>query len=551
MSKVRIVPLGGLGEIGLNMMVMETGGESIVIDCGLMFPEPHMPGIDIVIPDFQYLMESEKELKGVVLTHGHEDHIGALPFFFRHFNPPVYGTSLTLGLLERKLKEHKLDDKVELVEAKHGEAVDVGPFSVEFIRVCHSIPDGSALAIRTPAGTVLHSGDFKFDDTPIDLKNTDCDRLSYYGDKGVLALMSDSTNVELEGNTESEKTIEGSFDRAFRDTKGKVVIALFSSNINRIQQIIGAAEKHGRKIALVGRSLVSNIPVARERGFLRIPEDTIIGVKEMGGYNPRELAVITTGSQGEPMSGLSLMATRSHKYVSIDEGDRVILSSKSIPGNEKLVCNIINQLLGLGADVLYDRVANVHVSGHGYREELKKMIYLTKPRYFIPIHGERRHLVHHIKLAQESGITGNRTLLAENGDTVILDEEGIKIGEKAYTGRVFVDGKGVGDVRDLVLRDRLHLSKDGMVVAVVAVDHLSGEMISDIEMFSKGFIHGDEESLILEEAKKAVNAYLAEARSDLKTDWAEMEAEIGKALKRFFKKKVARRPVIIPVVMEM
>lgn len=549
-NNLKIIPFGGVDEIGLNMMVMESGCESMVIDCGLMFPEPHMPGIDIVIPDFEYLLESENELKGVVITHGHEDHIGALPFFLRHFNPPIYGTSLTLGLISEKLKEHDLINRVTLIEVSHGDIIDVGSFSVDFIRVCHSIPDGSALAIKTPVGTILHSGDFRFDDSPVDSKTPDYDRLAHYGKEGVQLLMSDSTNVETPGRTESEKILEGLFNEIFKSRDGKVFISLFSSNINRVQQIIWSAEASGRKIVLVGRSLVTNIRVARERGYLKVKEETLIGVNKISNYSPEQIAVITTGSQGEPRSGLSLMATESHKYVAIEKNDTVVLSSKSIPGNEKLICKIINQLMKIGAEVLYEKIAKVHVTGHAQQEELKQMIELTKPANFIPIHGERRHLVQHIKLAESMGIDKEKTLLAENGDTIIVDESGIHLGEKVKTGRVFIDGKGVGDVKDLVLRDRLHLAEDGMVLSVVSVNSESGDIINSIELFSVGFIHKEEEAKLLEEAKTMLLTLLDEACSALKTDWTEMEAETVKVLRRFFKKKTGRRPFIIPVILE-
>jgi len=551
MKDVKITPLGGLGEIGLNMMLVESMGEAIIIDCGLMFPEPHMPGIDIVIPDFEQILERDVPLKGIFLTHAHEDHIGALPFFLRHMNPPVYGTSLTLGLVEKKLKEHELDARVELIEVKHGEIVASGPFSVEFIRVCHSIPDCSALAIRTPQGVIMHSGDFKFDDTPVDSKRADYDTLSGYGGKGVLALLSDSTNVEMPGRAESDKILSGSFQNAFSHTEGKVIVALFSSNINRIQQIIDVSEEYGRRIVLIGRSLVTNVRVARERGYLKVRDSAIIDAREAKRFPAGELTIITTGSQGEPMSGLSLMAAKSHKHIGIEETDKVILSSKSIPGNEKLICNIINQIAKSGAEVLYEKIAKVHVSGHGHADDLKMMISLISPRYFIPVHGEYRHLARHINLACEMGIPRENTFLMTNGDAIYFDENGANIRSGAKTGRVFVDGKGVGDVHDLVLRDRLHLANDGMVIAVVAVNHTSGEIINNIEMFSKGFTHDDEESKILEEARVTLKRYLEEACSELKTDWSEMEAEIRVLLKRFFKKRIQRRPVIIPVIMEM
>ena len=551
MAGVKITPLGGLGEIGLNMMMVESMGEAIVIDCGLMFPEPHMPGIDIVIPQFQHILEEDVAIKGIFLTHGHEDHIGALPFLLKHIKPPVYGTSLTLGLIEKKLREHELAANTELIEVNHTEAVASGPFSVQFIRVCHSIPDCSALAINTPQGVIIHSGDFKFDDTPVDSKRADYATLSRYGKDGVLALLSDSTNVEMEGRAESDKVLTGSFNNIFKYAEAKIIVALFSSNINRIQQILDVSELYGRKVVLIGRSLVSNVRIARERGYLNLKDTAVIDVKKSKELPADELTIITTGSQGEPMSGLSLMAAKSHSHVTIEDADKVILSSKSVPGNEKLICNIINQLSKSGAEVFYERVAKVHVSGHGHVDDLKIMISLTNPRYFVPVHGEYRHLVRHKNLALEMGIPDENTLLVTDGETIHFDEDGVEIESKVKAGRVFVDGKSVGDVHDLVLRDRLHLANDGMVIAVVAVNSSDCEAANNIELFSKGFTQDDAESEIIEEARNKIKCYLEEARIELKTEWSEMEAEIGILLKRFFKKKVKRRPVIIPVIMEM
>lgn len=548
--ELRIIPLGGLGEIGLNMMVFEVGDEVMIIDCGLMFPEPHMPGIDIVIPDFQYLIQNQKKIKGLVVTHGHEDHIGAIPFFLRHFNPPIFGTPLTLGLIEAKFKEHDLK-KINLVETRHGESVDIGPFSVEFIRVCHSIPDASALAINTPAGLVIHSGDFKFDETPTDSKPPDYAALKRCGDKGVLALMSDSTNAELKGTTESEGKLVPFFEELCEYKGGKIIIALFSSNINRVQQIVSAAEEKRKKIVLVGRSLVSNIRVAREKGYLKVASDTLIDIKKIEKYSSDELIVITTGSQGEPMSGLSRIATNNHKYVFVKEGDKVVLSSKAIPGNEKLVYNIINLLTKAGAKVLYNKIAPVHVTGHAQEDELKKMLSLVRPEYFIPVHGEYRHLARHIELATEMGVSKEKTVLAQDGDAIKLTKEKAEIAYRVPTGRVFVDGKGVGDVEEIVLRDRMNLSKDGTVILVASINRSSGEIISGIDIFSKGLINDDEEADLLTEAKKAVLEHLDKLSIEIKTDWTEAEAEISKALKKFFKKSLGRWPVIIPVVIEL
>lgn len=549
-DELKIIPLGGLGEIGLNMMLFEHGDEIMIIDCGLMFPEPHMPGIDIVIPDFQYLIQNQKKIRGLVITHGHEDHIGAIPFFLRHFNPPIFGTPLTLGLIKAKLKEQDLE-KVDFVEKRHGDTINIGPFSVEFIRVCHSIPDASALAINTPAGLVVHSGDFKFDDTPTDSKTPDYAALKKIGDKGVLALMSDSTNAEVKGNTESEGKLVPFFKALCEYDGGKIIIALFSSNINRVQQIVNAAEEKRKKIVLVGRSLVSNIRVAREKGYLKVNCDTLIDIKKMEKYSPHELLVITTGSQGEPMSGLSRIATKNHKYVTPEKGDKVVLSSKAIPGNEKLVYNIINLLTKAGAKVLYDKIAPVHVTGHAHEEELKKMISLVRPEYFIPVHGEYRHLSRHIEIATAMGIVKEKTILAQDGDAIRLTKDKVEIAYRVPTGRVFVDGKGVGDVEELVLRDRMNLSKDGTVIIVVSINRSSGEILSGIEIFSKGLINEDEEAGLLIEAKVAVQEHLDPLSIEIKTDWTEAEAEIRKALKKFFKKSLGRWPVIIPVVIEM
>ena len=551
MSDVKIIPLGGLGEIGLNMMVLESQGESVLIDCGLMFPEPHMPGIDIVIPDFEYIRKNPAELKGVFLTHGHEDHIGALPFFLKEFNVPVYGTALTLGLLGKKLKEHELESKVDCITVKPGNDISAGPFKIKYIPVCHSIPDGCALAIDSPQGTIFHSGDFRFEDNPVDGIKTDIAGLEEIGKKGVRLLLSDSTNVESPGRTESEKKLAPFFQSQLSSVTGKVFISLFSSNINRIQQIINAAEETKRKIVLVGRSLVTNIEIAREKGYLKVESNTIIGIKEITAYPPSQIAVITTGSQGEPMAGLSLMAARSHKYVSVDEGDLVILSSKSIPGNEKLICKIINQLIRSGAEVLYEKIADVHVSGHACREELKDMIRLTRPEHFIPIHGEHRHLKLHKRLAVDMGIPAEKALLMENGNTVIINDEGVSIGAKVPTGRVFIDGKGVGDVKDLVLRDRLHLSRNGMVVAVISISKTSGDNLNSVEIFTRGCVSEENGEDLLKGAKKTLLQYISEACEELKADWTELEAESGKVLKRFFKKQTGKRPVIIPVIVEI
>lgn len=546
MEGLRVVPLGGLGEIGLNMMAVESGGDSVIIDCGLMFPEPHMPGIDIVIPGFDYLRDSSCSIKALLLTHGHEDHIGAVPFLLKEFDVPVYGTSLTLGLLGNKLAEHDLEGIVDCRTVSDGEVVEISEnISVRYIPVCHSIPDGSALAIYTSCGTIIHSGDFRFDDAPVDGRKTDVRLLSEEGKKGVKLLLSDSTNVEKSGNTGSEAFLAPMFREQFLSSTGKVFVSLFSSNINRIQQIVDAAEAAGRKIVLVGRSLVSNLRVAVERGYLRVGSETVIDVKAMCDWKPAQIAVITTGSQGEPMSGLSLIAASNHKYISVEDGDKVILSSKSIPGNEKLICRIINQLIRLGAEVLYEKIAPVHVSGHACRDELKYMLELVRPEYFMPVHGELRHLVAHSRLAAECGVNPEKTIVAESGQSVLLTEKGIMHGEVVPAGRLYIDGKGLGDVRDLVIRDRLHMSQSGMVVAVILLDSKDG----GIEVFARGVVFEEASEVILAEAKAALNLFLSEASEAIREDRAELEAETGKLLKRFFKKRTGKRPIIVPVVL--
>jgi len=465
--------------------------------------------------------------------------------------PPMVSAVKIAGVPLYKLARKGMADKAQLVTVSAGGTEQIGPFKVEFCHVSHSIPDASALAISTPAGLVVHSGDFKFDDTPTDSKTPDYEALKKCGDKGVLALMSDSTNAEVKGSTESEGKLVPFFKELCDYDGGKIIIALFSSNINRVQQIVSAAEEKRKKIVLVGRSLVSNIRVARDKGYLKVASDTLIDIKKMEQYSPDELVVITTGSQGEPMSGLSRIATKTHDYVRIENGDKVVLSSKAIPGNEKLVYNIINLLTRAGAKVLYDKIAPVHVTGHAHEEELKKMISLVRPQFFIPVHGEYRHLARHIELATEMGILKEKTILAQDGDAIRLTKGKAELAYRVPTGRVFVDGKGVGDVEEIVLRDRMNLSKDGTVILVASINRSSGEFISGIDIFSKGLINEDEEADLLTEAKVAVQEHLAQLSIEIKTDWTEAEAEIRKALKKFFKKSLGRWPVIIPVVIEL
>lgn len=548
---LRIIPLGGLGEIGLNMLVMEYKDSIIVIDCGLMFPEDYMLGIDIVIPDITYLRKNIEKVKAIIITHGHEDHIGALPFVLNEIKVPVYATSLTIGFIQEKLKEFNLDKTTEFIRVKPRETVSTGHFDIEFIRVSHSIVDGVGLAIRTPVGTVIHTGDFKLDQTPVDGEVLDYARFSEYGEKGILALLSDSTNVEKEGYTISEKEIGNAFEDIFREAKGRVMIAAFSSNIHRVQQAMDIANKFGRRVCLNGKSMVANVRIARELGYLKASDDLMVDLKEMDSIPQEKVCLITTGSQGEPMSALMRMAMDDHKHIKILKGDTVILSSKFIPGNEKAISNMMNHLFKRGAEVIYEKVSEVHVSGHASQEELKIMLNLTRPRFFIPVHGEYRHLVKHAQLAEKIGIPSENIVIAEDGDVVEVSPDKIAKIERVESGRVFVDGKGVGDVGNMVLKDRLHLSQDGIVIAVVALNQTTGGIIYGPDVITRGLIFEEEGTSLLEEAKKVLSDTLASVNRDALTDWAEVKEEVRKALRRYFNKRLERRPIIMPLIIEV
>jgi ribonuclease J len=548
---LKIIPLGGLGEIGLNMTVYEHGDDIIVVDCGLMFPEPGMLGIDLVIPDVSYLRDNRHKIRGILLTHGHEDHIGALPFVLPDLPVPVYGTALTLGFVREKLKEFELDSLVDLRVVRPRSTVDVGVFSVEFIRVAHSIVDGCAMAIRSPAGVVIHTGDFKLDQTPVDGEPTDLATLSRYGEAGVLALLSDSTNVEREGFTLSERLVGDAFNELFPHCPGRIIVAAFSSNIHRVQQVVDAAARCGRKILLNGRSMLANVQIARELGYLRIPDGLLIELKDLPKLPKDEVCMITTGSQGEPMSALTRIALDDHKQIKLEQGDTVILSSRFIPGNEKTISDLINHLYRRGAEVFHEKVSEVHVSGHASQEELKLIINLVKPRYFVPIHGEYRHLVNHRRLARKVGIPEERCLLAVNGDIISLNREQGAISGSVETGRVFVDGKGVGDVGAIVLKDRKHLSEDGMVVVIIAINQATGEIIYGPDIVTRGFVFEDESQEYLDETRKIVLDTLAGVNLQVMADWNEVRMEVRRVLRRFFNKTIERRPVILPLILEM
>lgn len=552
LQPLKVIPLGGLGEIGLNMMVVEYGETIFLIDAGLMFPEDDMLGIDIVIPDFSYLQQNRHRVRALVVTHGHEDHIGAIPFLLREFQIPIYATPLTLALIREKLKEHGLLSRSELIQVLPGEDVSIGPFGIEFIRVCHSIPDGVGLAIRTPVGVLVHSGDFKIDNTPIDARRFDVARFGAYGEKGVLALFSDSTNVERPGYTLSEKDVGQTLRSIFQECSGRIIVAVFASNLHRIQQVIWLAREFKRKVLLNGRSMVINVRIGRELGYLDFPPEEELTLQDLARLPDAEVLMLTTGSQGEPMSALTRMAFDDHKKLKVQKGDTIVFSSKFIPGNERTIQNIINHLYRHGAEVIHEQVRDIHVSGHAYREELKAMISLVKPRFFIPVHGEYRHLVKHRQLAIDMGMSRENCLLAEDGSTLLFSMEGARLGERVATGRVLVDGKGVGDVEGLVLRDRRHLSEDGLVIVSLVIDKETKEVLSGPDILSKGFIQEETKPEILDSAKCVVFEILDRLlEQDFEVDCSLLQGEIHRELKRFFNRVLYRRPVIYALVVDI
>jgi len=547
---VRVIPLGGLGEIGSNMMVLEIDDDLFIIDAGLMFPEEYMLGIDFVIPDFAWLREKKDKLRAIILTHGHEDHTGALPFLLREFNAPVYGTPFTLALVERKLAEHDLLSSVTLNRIAPRDILKIGKATFEFIRVNHSIVDGVGIAIQTPLGIILHTGDFKIDQTPLGDKMIDLNRFAEYGEKGVFLMLSDSTNADFQGFSLSELTVKERLEKILADAQGRVVIAVFASNIRRMQGILESCHKLGRKVALIGRSIIENIEAARRLKILDVPEDLLVDFRDIGTLEDNEITMITTGSQGEPYSALSLMATNAHKHIKIHSGDKVIFSSRFIPGNERAITRIINQLYRKGAEVVYEQVKNVHTSGHAYQEELKMMLNLVKPAYFMPVHGEYRLLAKHLHLARATGIPEDRLILAEDGDIIALHPDGVRKEGRAPVGKVFIDGKGVGDVGRVVLRDRKHLSEDGLVVILIVLDEKTGDLTGDPNLISRGFVFEDFHQDMLDEAKDLVKSTILEATDDCRKDPGELQGEVSKVLKRFFNARLKRRPMILPIVLE-
>lgn len=555
MPKLKVLPLGGLGEIGLNMMVYETEEDIIIVDCGIMFPEDYMLGIDMVIPDVRYLYEPEKreKIRGIVLTHGHEDHIGAIPYILRELNIPIFGTPFTLGILEEKLKEHDLPFKVSLFTVKTGDTITLGDFEIEYIRVAHSIIDGASLAIKTPLGVIIHTGDFKFDQSMDKGLATDINRLAHYGDNGVLALFSDSTNIEKEGFTISELDIKNTFRKIFSDHRGRIIIALFASNIFRISELLSLAAEFGKKVIFSGRSLMTYTRVARKLGYLNIPEGVLIDEETIDYYEPEELLILTTGTQGEAMSALSRIAVNDHKYIKIKPDDLVLFSSKFIPGNEKAISKIINNLYKRGAEVYYENISDIHVSGHGSKEELKLMMNITKPKYFIPVHGELKHLYQHRKLAISAGIPPSNIFILENGNGISFDEnmECAKE-EEIYAGRIFVDGKGIGDVGTHTLKERAHLSESGMIIVLIVVDSKTSKIISGPEIVSRGFVFEDYFKELNEVLHKLVVDIIEKNLKDEENiDWVKVKDDIRRAFKKYLNKTIDRRPFIFPMITEI
>jgi ribonuclease J len=549
-SKLRIIPLGGLGEIGKNMMAVECGEDILVIDSGLMFPEEDMPGVDLVIPDISYLVENRDRIRAIVVTHGHEDHTGALPYVLPKLDAPIYATKLTQGLIAVKLKEHHLLDTAKLNTVQAGDEVNIGCFRLEFFHVCHSIPDGVGIALHTPVGLIVHTGDFKFDQTPVDGRLTDFSRLAQLGGQDVLALLSDSTNSERQGYTPSERQVGETFDRVFMRAPGRIIIATFASNISRIQQVIEAAIRYDRRVAVIGRSMTENVRMSMELGYLDVPEGVLMRVDEAGRLPRDKVAIVTTGSQGEPTSALTKMANREHRQLQIEDGDTVIISATPIPGNEESVNHTIDNLFRQGADVVYDTLTNVHVSGHGAQEDQKMMLNLLRPRYFIPIHGEYRHLRLHGKTAEDLGMAPANIFILENGQVLELGLHSAKINGKVPAGYVLVDGLGVGDVGHVVLRDRKLLSQDGVVIVNVTVDKQTGRPVSEPDIISRGFIYEPDSEGLLEMAREKVSAALSEGAMH-SAERGYINAKIKETLGRFLYDQTHRRPMILPVVTEV
>ena len=550
-SNLKIIPLGGLEEIGNNMTIFEYEDEIIIVDCGLEFPTDDMLGVDLVIPDVTYLERNKEKIKGFVITHGHEDHIGAIPYILKQINIPIYGTKLTIGLIKNKLEEHKLLRSTKLHEVQAGKTINFGKMKVEFIRSCHSIPDAVMLAIYTPVGTVLHTGDFKIDYTPINSEMTDLNRIAEIGNKGVLALLSDSTNAERKGYTMSERTVGQELDKLFVNCTKRIVVATFASNVHRVQQIVNASVANGRKIAVCGRSMINMIETARELGYIDVPENVFIDIDMIKNYTDEQLVIITTGSQGETMSALTRMAAGEHKKIVITPNDLIIISANPIPGNEKSVSKVIDDLLQIGADVVYSALADIHVSGHACQEEQKLIFALAKPKYFIPVHGEYRQLMAHAETAKSMGVDVQNIFMSTNGRIIELNEKEAKLTGSVPCGKILVDGYGVGDVGNVVLRDRQHLSQDGLIVIVMTMDSATGEIVAGPDVISRGFVYVRESEGLMDEARELVKNILDDFQEKNVTDWSTLKSGMRDGLREFLYEKTKRKPMILPIIMEV
>lgn len=550
-ESLRIIPLGGLGEIGKNITAIEYEDEIIVIDCGISFPDEDMYGIDLVIPDIKYLLDNKDKVKGLFLTHGHEDHIGAIPYILKQINMHVYGTKLTIGLVESKLKEHDMLSKTNLIPISPGESIKLNKLIIEFIRVTHSIAESCALAIHTPIGTVLHTGDFKIDYTPIDGKVMDLNRIAQLGQEGILLLMADSTNVERAGHSLSEKIIGETLNRIISNANGRVIVATFASNIHRMQQIADASMMYNRKIVFSGRSMENISNVAMDLGYLHIPEESIVGIEDLNRYPSDKITIITTGSQGEPMAGLSRIAYGSHRHISIEQDDLFIISASPIPGNDKLVSRVINQLYRKGVEVIYEDLEDIHVSGHAYKEELKLIHTLVKPKYFMPVHGEYRHLKHHSDLALKLGMDKSNVFTLETGQVLEISQDKAIATEKVHTGVVFVDGIGVGDVGNIVLRDRRDLARDGMVTIVVAINKETYSIVSGPDIITRGFIYARESEGLIKKIKDVSKEEIEICLENNIIEWQVLKSGVRKSVEQLLYHKTKRRPSVFPIIMEV
>lgn len=551
-TPVRIIPLGGLNEIGKNMTVFECSNDMFILDCGLAFPDSDMPGVDIVIPDFTYVEGNRDRIRGIVITHGHEDHIGGLAYLLKKVNVPVYGTKMSIGLIRGKLEEHGILKQVKLIEVEARKTVKMGCMAVEFIKVNHSIPGAVGMAIHTPAGIIVHTGDFKVDFSPIDGEIIDLARFGELGSRGVLALMADSTNAERTGFTSSERTVGDSFEKLFRRAEGRrIIIATFSSNVHRVQQVIDQAQHFGRKIAVFGRSMIHVIETAIELGYLSVPKGMIIDIDEMNRYPDEKVVLITTGSQGEPLSALTRMAMNSHKKVSITPNDFIILSAKPIPGNEKYVTRVVNELMKSGAEVIYESMYEVHVSGHACQEELKLIQALTKPKFFIPVHGEYKHLVKHAEIAKSMGMPEENILITSIGDVIETDGQKMRVVSQVPAGRVMVDGLGVGDVGSIVLRDRKHLAQDGLIIIVIGIERTTNTLVAGPDIISRGFVYVRESEELMDEARQVLTKVLYNCSSHELKEWGTLKTKLRDVLSDFIYEKTKRSPMILPIIMEV